>query len=177
MNSLVSGRMAASKGAGVEPVAVLGAFQRRVREVAAVEPYVLMEVHIDGRLDQDGVAGRGEGLDDGLEGGDDARRRHHPVARYLPTEALGLPVEHGVEIAVGRAAGIAEDSVVDGVVQRVEHRLRGLEVGVRDPHRQGLRRGLVGGQEGVGEGPLHGVRARAVDDGVEGGGGGGGGGG
>ena len=102
------------------------------QDLAAVVADGGEEAVVDGCEDEHALAGHGDGLDDGRDGGHDARGVLYPLAADVPLVATLVPPDDGVVVA-GLHNGIAEDAVVDALAQRLADGGCCLEVHVGDP--------------------------------------------
>ena len=131
---------------------------------AAVVLDGVIEGVIDGRLDDDRVAGAGEGPDDIVQGRHDPGGHGDPVLLDRPAVSPTHPADGGLEER-GRREGVSEDAVFDPPPQGFDHGRRGLEVHVGHPQGDGV----LDAEDPAGVDPLHGLGPRPVDDLIEGG--------
>ena len=148
---------------GIAPISAVGITDQRHRDdCPAVRLDDLPEGVVDGLLNDDGVAGAGQGPHRQCQGGHDAGGDHVPGGVDPPVVAAGEPAGQG-GVVVGVRFGVAEDSMAHPPEEGGGHAGRGGVVHVRHPQGQGR-----GGAASLGgEVPLEGAGAGAVVDQVE----------
>ncbi len=85
-------------------------------------------------MDYHAVSGRGQGLDDSRQRGNNSRGILNPLLSELKPMASSEPADDGLIERV-HDSSVAEDSLVQTALQSLTDEIGGLEVHVRDPER------------------------------------------